>query len=158
MLSFFCVRFFSMDCHCMQASQCVGDTSISSGSELKHFSLTYGHLAAKRQIGFGSIGDVTSPLRTILFMCVWISGTGIADKSACVYGCSGFLNNSSAGAFPTILPIYITAISSAKWLTTERSCVIKIYVRPPFPVYPPLDSGSAPESKHPGQKQVHRIQ
>ena len=48
--------------HFQHASQCSGDTSISSGSELMHFSPIYGHLAAKRQIGFGSIGECELPI------------------------------------------------------------------------------------------------
>ena len=34
--------------------------------------------------------------------------------------------STSAGAFSISLPRYITAISSEKWFTTERSCVMKI--------------------------------
>ena len=41
------------------------------------------------------------------------SGTGIADSSACVYGCCGLSNTSSTSPCSTKLPRYITATRSA---------------------------------------------
>ena len=45
------------------------------------------------------MGEVSSPLSRIRSGLLWILGTGIAERSACVYGWSGFLNKSSADAF-----------------------------------------------------------
>ena len=52
------------------------------------------------------------------------SGSGIADSSACVYGCAGRSNSSSVGAISTILPRYITATRSEMCRTTDRSCAM----------------------------------
>ena len=55
-------------------------------------------------------------------------GTGIAESSACVYGCRGLRNSSAVGAFSTIWPRYMTSTSLEICLTTARSCVINRYV------------------------------
>ena len=52
------------------------------------------------------------------------SGTGTADISAFVYGCSGSAYSSSEAACSTMPPRYITATSSETWRTTARSWAI----------------------------------
>ena len=51
---------------------------------------------------------------------------GIADNSAWVYGCVGWANSSSDGAFSISFPRYMTAMSSEKWFTTDRSWVMNM--------------------------------
>ena len=79
----------------------------------------------------GSPGDGMSPLSTIRrrVRSARASGTGTAESSAVVYGCSGRRYSSSDEATSTILPRYITATRSAMWRTTARSWAMNRYVR-----------------------------
>ena len=49
-------------------------------------SVAYGQRAAKRQPGFGLIGEVISPFKMIQLSLLFRLGTGIAESRACVYG------------------------------------------------------------------------
>ena len=55
------------------------------------------------------------------------SGSGIAESSACVYGCAGRSKTSSTSPISTIRPRYITATRSAMWRTTDKSCATNRY-------------------------------
>ncbi len=57
------------------------------------------------------------------------SGNGIAESSACVYGCAGRLKTRSTSPISTILPRYMTATRSAMYRTTDRSCATNRYDR-----------------------------
>src|SRR5271157_6258634 len=84
--------------------------------------MTAGQRVWKRQPGGGAAGLGTSPFRTIRSRFKVGSGTGIADRSAWVYGWSGREKRSSVPARSTIWPRYITA---TWWLiarTTDRWC------------------------------------
>ena len=48
------------------------------------------------------------------------------DSVFVVYGCVGWANSSSDGAFSISFPRYITAMSSEKWFTTDRSWVMNM--------------------------------
>lgn len=54
------------------------------------------------------------------------SGTGIADISAFVYGCSGLSKISFLSAISTIFPRYITATRLLMYSTTDKSCEMKM--------------------------------
>lgn len=53
-------------------------------------------------------------------------GTGIADISAFVYGCSGLSKISFLSAISTIFPRYITATRLLMYSTTDKSCEMKM--------------------------------
>ena len=72
------------------------------------------------------MGEVISPFNRILSLRLSRDGIGIADNSAWVYGCVGWANSSSDGAFSISFPRYITAMSSEKWFTTDRSWVMNM--------------------------------
>ena len=46
---------------------------------------------------------------------------GMAERSATLYGWSGFRFSSREGATSTMRPRYMTAMRSLMWRTTERS-------------------------------------
>jgi len=71
-----------------------------------------------------------SPFKMMCLVFIDGSGMGIADISACVYGCCGLLKIVSVLAISTSLPTYIMATRSHMCLTTLRSWVMKRYVRP----------------------------
>ena len=52
------------------------------------------------------------------------SASGIADRSACVYGCIGWSYSSSVSAVSTIVPRYMTITRSEMYFTTLKSCAI----------------------------------
>ncbi len=58
------------------------------------------------------------------------SGSGLADRSAAVYGWGGFANMVCVSPTSTIRHIYITAVRSATWCTTCRLCVVTSIARP----------------------------
>ena len=70
----------------------------------------------------------TKPVFSLLVLGLLLNG--MADSNDFVYGCRGCLNNSSLVANSTILPKYITAMRSEKYLTTDKSCAINKTVNP----------------------------
>ncbi len=79
------------------------------------------------------MGEEISPRSIMRFgRSMPTSGIGMAESRALVYGCIGCSKSSSVGAFSTSWPRYITAMSSAKWLTTDKSWVMKMKVSPIF--------------------------
>lgn len=100
-------------------------TCRNSGASTSHRSVRRGHRGWNRQPRGGSMGVGTVPSRMILCRRRCRSMLGIADRSACVYGWSGFSNNSSVGATSTTCPRYITATLWLMWYTTRRSWVMK---------------------------------
>ena len=85
----------------------------------------FGHRVRNRQPEGGLTGLGRSPssrIRLRVALAWRGSGSGIADSSACVYGCAGRLEQLVAvGAISTILPRYITATRSEMCRTTDRS-------------------------------------
>ena len=71
------------------ATKWFGSISRSTGSSLLQRSVAYGQRAAKRQPGFGLIGEVISPFKMIRSLFFFRLGTGIAESRACVYGWVG---------------------------------------------------------------------
>ena len=70
-----------------------GSSSRSGGtSSWQRVGWTYGQRVWKRQAGGGFAGLGRSPASRIVSRCFSITGSGIgtADRSAIVYGCSGF--------------------------------------------------------------------
>jgi hypothetical protein len=84
----------------------------------------------KRQPGGGFIALGTSPARMMRWRCAPGSGRGMADSSACVYGCSGAAYKVRLSAVSTSLPRYITATRSLMCLTTARSWAMNRYDSP----------------------------
>ena len=60
------------------------------------------------------------------FVWLGLSSFGMLFSSASVYGIFMWANSASVGARSTILPAYITAISSVRPATTPRSWVTRI--------------------------------
>ena len=102
------------------ATKCPGVISFSFSPSSLQRSVAYGQRSAKRQPGFGLIGEVTSPLMISSFFLYFKDAIGIAFKSAFVYGCSGWANSSSVGASSTHCPKYITAMLSLICLITLK--------------------------------------
>ena len=73
----------------------------------------------------GFAGDGTSPLSTMRRLVAVGSGTGTAERSACVYGMSGSAYSRSAVASSTTFPRYITATRVAMCSMTLRSWAMK---------------------------------
>ena len=69
------------------------------------------------------------PSSTMRFIFASGSGTGMAEKRAFVYGCSGLRKISSVSPYSTRLPRYITPTESEMCSTTDRSCEMNRYVR-----------------------------
>ena len=69
-----------------QATKWPFSISTSSGPSVLHRSVAYGQRAAKRQPGFGLIGEVISPFSIIRSLFFFKLGTGIAESRAWVYG------------------------------------------------------------------------
>jgi len=80
----------------------------------------------------GLAGDGISPFKIIRFIFTSGSGTGTAEKSACVYGWRGLSNISSVSPSSIVFPKYITKIWSVIYFTTDKSCEINTYVKPSF--------------------------
>ena len=78
----------------------------------------------KRQPDGGLMGDGTSPARMISSRTMSGCAGSAAEKSALVYGCSGFRNSSFVRARSTILPRYMTATSWAMYLVVARWCAM----------------------------------
>src|SRR6202035_5961140 len=89
-----------------------------------------GHLVRTLQPDGGASGLGTSPVRTIRCALRPGTGSGIAESSATVYGCSGVSKRSLLGATSTILPRYMTAMRSEMYPTTARLCATNRYVSP----------------------------
>ena len=105
---------------------------ISSGHSSMHLFCALKQRVWKRHPFGGLMGLATSPCSIILFFAMLTSGsgTGIAERSACVYGCSGFLCRPLLVYNSTSLPRYITPMRFEMCLTTARSWAINRYVRP----------------------------
>lgn len=72
-------------CYLIHATRWPGSFSIKGISPLLHSSDACGHLDAKRQPGFGSIGLVTSPLMISFILSSGLMlGLGIAASNAAV--------------------------------------------------------------------------
>src|SRR5512132_843172 len=109
------------------ATTCAGATSASFGSSWRQRSNAYGHRVWKRQPAGRSMGLGTSPESINRLRRTVGSGTGTADSSASVYGCSGLSNSARVVVSSTIRPRYMTA---TRWLmcsTTARSCATNRY-------------------------------
>ena len=63
--------------------------SRSGGSSVLQISCAIGHRVWKRQPEGGLAGDGRSPFSTMRSRRTVGSGTGMADRSALVYGCAG---------------------------------------------------------------------
>ena len=84
-----------------------------------------------RQLGFGLIGDVSSPYMMILFCLLWILGIGIAESIAIVSGCSVLMIISSGEAFLATCTRYITIISSDmcfEYMLCRSLCQYVVYI------------------------------
>ena len=84
------------------------------------------HRRAARTLKAENLGK---PSLWVSIIAPWYQSTpasksGMAARSAFVYGCSGWLNRLSTSAISTILPERMTATLSHIYLTTLRSCVI----------------------------------
>src|SRR5436305_13620068 len=84
----------------------LGPTCARGGSAIAHSGLALKHRVRKRHPLGGLTADGGSPARMIRFLTSSISGsgTGMADISEAVYGCSGSRYRLSAGATSFILP------------------------------------------------------
>ena len=100
--------------------------SRSSGTYPEQSSIATGHRVWNTHPDGGFSGLGISPSSTIRSLRRSNSGSGIgmAERSALVYGCSGFSYKSSQFANSTILPRYITATRSLMCRTTDRSCAM----------------------------------
>src|SRR4030042_2100561 len=104
--------------------------SMSGGSTTLHTSIARGHRVWNLHPGGGFAGLGTSPGRMILSLLRSGAGTGITDRSASVYGWTGFSKSAFFEAYSAILPRYITATLSHMYLMVLRSGDMNRYVSP----------------------------
>ena len=95
------------------------------GRSTRQRSKAKGQRGWKRQPAGTSSGLATSPCGTMRSRRSVGSATGIADSSACVYGCLGSRWMASREPISTISPRYITATRSDMCSTTCRSWEMK---------------------------------
>ena len=103
-----------------------GSLSTSGGASAWHFAWAYGHRGAKRQPLGGSTSCGGRPGMACRRAWRGSSSLGIERSSASVYGMRTLRNSVAVGAFSTIWPAYMTAMSSARPATTPRSWVTRI--------------------------------
>ena len=121
-----------LDCRCAAEAPACSSMQSCAFADPSSSCANFWQRVRKRQPDGGSAGLGRSPCRTMRRRCRSFrgSGSGIAESSACVYGCAGRSNTSSTSPISTIRPRYITATRSAMCRTTDRSCATNRYDRP----------------------------
>src|SRR5262249_52440535 len=106
------------------------DSDRSFRSSLEQRGSAWGQRGGEPQPAGGDSGLGTSPARMISSRRSSGCEGSAAEKSACVYGCLGDFETTSAAPISTILPRYITAIVWLMWATAARSWAMKRYDTP----------------------------